>query len=189
MECHSFDLAPKYGGGGPIRVVVRAFQPKDHDQVLQVFCDGMLRTIEETHEHFPVWKAWAEEGSTIDLPDISTVYIKPGGNFWVAVRETGDGEEEIVGIVGLERSTVNKHEATLRRMSVKSDYRRYGVGRLIVQELEEWAVKNGISIVNLTTNALVSNFYASLGYQRTHNSVHCTDPYFEIIHYVKRLGE
>lgn len=182
----TFELAPKNGSGGRIQVVVREFQPQDLAQVIQVFRDGMLRTVEETHEHFCVWEAWATNGSTVDLPDIQNAYVKNGGNFFVAVRETGDGDE-VVGIVGLERSAVDSREAKMRRMSVKDTYRRYGVGRVIVQVMEQWAAANGIGRVNLTTVDLTAGFYASLGYKETHQSVHCQEPYFEIIHFAKHV--
>lgn len=182
----TFDLIPKHGVGGLVRVVVREFQPKDLDQVIQVFRDGMLRTVEETHEHFCVWKAWATDGTNVDLPDIQNAYVKPGGNFFVAVRENTEGDE-VVGIVGLERSIVNNREAKMRRMSVKEAYRRYGVGRVIVQVMEQWAAASGIGSVHLTTVDLTAGFYTSLGYKETHHSVHCQDPYFEIIHFVKHV--
>lgn len=178
-----FDLSTKRGVGSPIRVIVREFQPKDLDQVVQVFRNGMLRSVEESHEHFPVWKGWATDGTNVDLPDIQNAYIKTGGNFWVAVRDN----DEVVGLVGLERSSANHREARMRRVSVKDAYRSYGVGRVIVQVLEQWAAANGISSVHLTTVDLTSGFYASLGYKETHYSVHCLDPYFEIIHFVKHV--
>ncbi|ETI33047.1 hypothetical protein L917_19421 [Phytophthora nicotianae] len=56
-------------------------------------------------------------------------YSKPGGNFWVATPRLKP--TEMVGIVGLESQDANAGK--LRRMSVKENYRRRGVGHLLIQ--------------------------------------------------------
>lgn len=58
----------------------------------------------------------------------------------------------------------------VRRLSVKDNYRRHGVGRLLIITLEEWAEKHGFRKVWLGTGAVMDKalaFYSSMDYTQT----------------------
>ncbi|KAL3658427.1 hypothetical protein V7S43_016560 [Phytophthora oleae] len=74
----------------------------------------------------PRLRDYIDNSLKTDLSNIVDTYIRPGGNFWIAVPR--DEPTLVVGMVGLEPKPNSKGE--LRRMSVKSTYRRYGIGRL-----------------------------------------------------------
>lgn len=60
-------------------------------------------------------------------------------------------------------------EAHLDLLAVKPDYRRVGVGRMLIEWLEESALVAGVSIIYLEVragNAGAQRFYESLGYRR-----------------------
>jgi GNAT superfamily N-acetyltransferase len=51
---------------------------------------------------------------------------------------------------------------------VDEDYRRTGIGRILVEEIEQWAAARGCSIMRLRSNAVrkdAHQFYVSLGYE------------------------
>ncbi|TYZ59232.1 hypothetical protein PybrP1_010852 [[Pythium] brassicae (nom. inval.)] len=155
-------------------VVIRQYCTKDHAAIVELFSSGMLLYATE---NFDFWQGYVDSSVKDDLANVHGVYIQPGGNFWVATIE-----DEIVGMVGLEAKP--EREGELRRMSVKNSARRYGVGRLLVAELERWAKESGYAKVWLSTGAVMAQackFYLSLGYEQTHTEVFSHDPYFEAV--------
>ncbi|ETL26817.1 hypothetical protein L916_19570 [Phytophthora nicotianae] len=105
-------------------------------------------------------------------------YSKPGGNFWVATPRLKP--TEMVGIVGLESQDANAGK--LRRMSVKENYRRRGVGHLLIQVLEDWAKKHGYHKIWLGAGTVMEKaraFYSSEGYTQTKTFVINEDPHIE----------
>lgn len=172
------------------KIQIRQFQPIDLPQVHRLFVEGMEaypdhnQTPEESQEYI-------EYSLNADLADIHAAYMQAGGNFWVATSATKEQEPDIVGIVALERIT--DIEGELRRMSVRSDFRRCGLGRLLVSHLEQWAQTNKFSRVTLNTGVVMTEarrFYESLGYKETHRSIEqvgATDPHYELVHFLKEL--
>ncbi|GMF14195.1 unnamed protein product [Phytophthora lilii] len=128
-----------------------------------------------------------EAVTTGDLSNIQATYITPGGNFWVATPRSDP--TEVVGMVALEAKGDGVGE--LRRMSVKETYRRHGLGRLLVEELEKWAAKHHYEKVWLGTGAVMDKaraFYSSMGYTQTQRVVINEDPYVEGILFEKHLA-
>jgi GNAT superfamily N-acetyltransferase len=135
-------------------------------------------------ENIEFWEGYVQQSIHDDLADIGGVYMKPGGNFWVATIE-----DKIVGMVGLEAKP--NQEGELRRMSVNHEYRRYGIGRLLIAHLEAWAAANGFTKVWLSTGGVMTQarkFYLSLGYDHTKTEVYSQDPYFEAMFYAKTVA-
>ncbi len=101
-----------------------------------------------------------------DQPDLSSVtdfYIRPGGNFWLALV---DGK--VVGTVAL--LNLNKKYFALRKMFVMTEYRgaHYGVGVALLQSAERWALAQGASSIYLgTTERFLAahRFYRKNNYQ------------------------
>lgn len=67
--------------------------------------------------------------------------------------------------VGTGRVRVLHGLGKLERICILQPYRKYGLGKIIVQALEEIAVENGLSQVNLHGQTHAEGFYKQLGYQ------------------------
>ncbi|KAK1929850.1 N-acetyltransferase family 8 member 2 [Phytophthora citrophthora] len=165
-------------------IVVRQFREKDLEQVVTLFKNGMM--------HYPAHRMVAEvleqhmAEAIRDLNGIEATYIKHGGNFWVATPRSDSNE--VVGMVALEAQDDNVGE--LRRMSVKESYRRHGVGRLLIKELESWAQINGYRKIWLGTGVVMDKaraFYSSLGYTQTQTVIINDDPLIEGVLLEKEL--
>jgi len=72
-------------------------------------------------------------------------------------------------IAGFAIMRFGSEEAHLDLLAVKPDYRRAGVGRMLIEWLEESALVAGVSIIYLEVradNSAAQRFYESLGYRR-----------------------
>lgn len=146
------------------------------EQVISIFAEGMSDYPE--HKDSPQLAEYIEHSVKTDLADIHGTYIAPGGNFWVVTP--ADNSSIVVGMVALEPKP--EKEGELRRMSVKSDYRRYGIGRLLISTLEEWAAAEGYHKVWLTTGEIMRKacaFYKSTGYAEV-DRLHIQDDFYAI---------
>ena len=84
------------------------------------------------------------------------------------------GEEHIVGLVKVSVRQapdvpimVARRYATIDTLVVRREYRRLGVGRVLMQSAERWAQERGASQLELTVwefNAAAIAFYQELGY-------------------------
>lgn len=168
-------------------ITIRQFHPDDHAAVLALFQEGMLAY--EDHSANAGSLAYIQRSMETDLADIPGAFIKPGGNFWVAIAFDDDtGEAEVVGMVALEKKVSGDGE--LRRMSIKKEFRRFGVGKLLVLELERWANANGFANVTLSTGQVMlaaQKFYLSAGFTQKETIVVSEDPYYADVRFAKRL--
>lgn len=161
-------------------VHIREYRPEDHAAVIALFTAGMQLYAAD---HGASWQEYIDLSIADDLARIHDVYVQPGGNFWVATIDS-----EVVGIVGLEAKP--NCEGELRRMSIKTEARRFGVGRLLVAHLETWASAHGFAKVWLSTGGVMTQTqksYASMGYEFTHTEPYMSDPSFEAVFFAKTL--
>lgn len=97
-----------------------------------------------------------------DIHDIPDVYQKDDlGNFWLAI----DGDQ-VVGTIALQN--YGKNRAMIKRMSVKKEYRRKGIGQRLLTELITFAKKSNLETVYLTTMnefEAARNLYEKNGFQ------------------------
>ncbi|KAG7378196.1 hypothetical protein PHYPSEUDO_010418 [Phytophthora pseudosyringae] len=164
---------------------IRQYAPQDQQGVNAVFVDG----CEFYRDGFPShvqehWTDFIQESLDGDLARIPSAYISPGGNFWVVTTPEG----KVVGIVGLENKGDGVGE--LRRMAVSSAFRRYGLGRRLVTELETWARAHGFSKVVLTNGGPKDDaraFYRAVGYQDVGMKVVSVEPHVEAFELAKQL--
>lgn len=143
--------------------VVRQYQPSDREQVVNLFVDGM-REYPEQKDCLHV-AGFIKESLETDLADVHGTYIAPGGNFWVVT--TAGTPDVVVGSIGLEAKP--DKEGELRRLNVHSGFRRFGLGRLLLSTLEQWAGANGFRKVWLTTGVVMGKaraFYEANGYKQ-----------------------
>lgn len=88
----------------------------------------------------------------------------------------------------------NSDEGELRRMSVSSEIRRGGVGRLLIKELEKFAKEFGYKRVILSTGGhmkIAQQFYSNLSYNLDkivdYELPVNVDPKFQVYYYSKEL--
>jgi ribosomal protein S18 acetylase RimI-like enzyme len=116
-----------------------------------------------------------------DLRDIGATYVDAGGDFLVGLD---DGE--LVGMAGLFRRSAGEGE--IRRMRVHPDRQRQGLGRLMLETLEERARALGLQTIRLDTTedqTAAQRLYETSGYReagRRHTER------FVFVDFVKRLG-
>ena len=96
----------------------------------------------------------------MDLERIDEAYLKARGNFWIAWME-----DQPVGFVGAQ----DKGDyIELRNMYVRKEYRRHGIGFLLVQALIDHCKKQQAGVIKLWTSNLGPGrfLYAKQGFQQ-----------------------
>ncbi|TYZ59235.1 hypothetical protein PybrP1_010855 [[Pythium] brassicae (nom. inval.)] len=176
-------------------VKIRQYQSCDQEQVVQLYVAG-IRDYEHNYgeprdDTLAFWESFIQKSLRDDLEKIEQVYLALGGNFWVATvagDANGDGKEKVVGMVALEKKADG--EGKLRRMSVSSEYRRFGLGRCLVALLEAWAKENAFKRVELSTGSIMPNalrFYPSVGYAYVRSEVLQAELGYELVYFAKTL--
>jgi len=131
--------------------VILPFQPENQEEVKELILNGLV-------EHW----GRLDPSKNPDLNDIASSYAQ--GTFLVAWKEN-----QIVGTGALIWRSGEIGEIV--RMSVAKEFRRSGIGRLILQRLIEEAQAKGFKKIILeTTNTWdeVIQFYLRCGFQITH---------------------
>ncbi|SFM80161.1 Acetyltransferase (GNAT) domain-containing protein [Chitinophaga sp. YR627] len=109
-----------------------------------------------------------------DLMDIEGFYIRPGGNFWGALKD-----EELIGTIAL--IDTGHAAAAIRKMFVKKEYRgkEFGIAQRLLETLIAYCREKGIKDVYLgTVNVLkaAQRFYERNGF--TQIAMHDLPVYF-----------
>lgn len=150
---------------------VRSFQPNDAAAVWKLH-DAALEDAGVHGGRGP----WED-----DLRDISTTYLESGGEFLLGLAGA-----ELVAMGGLLRRSPERAE--IKRMRVRPDFQRRGLGRLILKELEARAQALGYREIQLdaTEEQVAARcLYESAGYRETERR---TTGRFLFIDYSKPLG-
>uniref|UniRef100_K3XAQ8 N-acetyltransferase domain-containing protein n=1 Tax=Globisporangium ultimum (strain ATCC 200006 / CBS 805.95 / DAOM BR144) TaxID=431595 RepID=K3XAQ8_GLOUD len=177
-------------------VTIRQFQQEDLKDVVTLFSDGMMYYAQEGHPQYTVWVDYIKETLATDLADVEGHYMARDGNFWVATMlpehgnasDVNSSEPVTVGILGINKKPDGVGE--LRRMSVKLEYRRYGIGKRLIDHVEQWAKAHSYTMLTLSNGNMMTqahNFYYKLGYKYTITTVLCPDPFYEVMHFEKYL--
>ena len=77
---------------------------------------------------------------------------------------------DLVGNVGLKRDY-------LRSLFVDPNYQKQGIGKVLVEYMEELAQKNAISGIMLHSSLTAQNFYTALGYDYSESQMHDEGPF------------
>ncbi|KAK1942714.1 N-acetyltransferase 8 [Phytophthora citrophthora] len=164
----------------------------DLPSIARIFSEtSLLLDDDKAFEHR--WAAIAQKCVDTDLADITSTYIAPGGNFWVATTKTSEYDSDsVVGMVALKRLSVSQGE--VMRVSVDTKHHRKGIGRKLMKVLETWAAENGIKTLSLSTGVKSEKsiaFYVSLGYELQSSDVFPTlfknPSYFELCKLIKQF--
>lgn len=146
-------------------VCIRQFTSADAAVVAELFTEGMC-SYEAHQDAYNL--QYIASCLRADLADVQAAYNATGGNFWVAtLRANSDSKGEVVvGMVGIEPKA--EGDAELRRLSVKRGYQGFGIGRVLVDHVEQWAKANGFKSVSLSTGTVMKEaiaFYTKCGYR------------------------
>lgn len=114
----------------PIQVQVRLAQESDHTEIMRLFRSGML-------------EGQLRDGDTgADVDHLIDGYFSDEGasGFWIATIDA-DGDERIVGMIGVQRTGENSAE--IRRLRVDEEFRRRGVGTSLMNEAVTFCHRRG----------------------------------------------
>jgi len=143
--------------GQPATLVIRRYEPEDHDAVWEL-------------HNVTLWKVGAHAGNgpwDDDLHKIEEVYLNNGGEFLVGLL---DGR--LVAMGAIRRLTGEKAE--VKRMRVRPDYQRRGLGQQILTALEARARELGYRTLVLDTAVVqtaAQQLYLKNGFRETGRAV------------------
>jgi ribosomal protein S18 acetylase RimI-like enzyme len=121
-------------------ITIRSFRAEDLAACKQLYVEGLLGG------------KLAENDSAIDIDDIESAYMStPGNHLWVAeTKAIADGKPgEIVGMIGVQQFQPGKGE--VRRLRVRSDMRRRGIGSRLVEAALQFCQQHGYLKIELDT--------------------------------------
>lgn len=102
----------------PLPITIRTYEPGDKPVVQKLYLEGLIGG------------KIASNDTGLDIDDIQSAYLSdPKSHFWVAVNKDG----EIVGMIGVQHSHSEPDIAEVRRLRVRQDSRRRGVGSALVE--------------------------------------------------------
>lgn len=131
------------------------------DEVAAIHLQIRLGQREDGTSNYPESKLYSSQS---DLKGMASFYVGPDGNFWIA-RDNAD--DRIVGFIGLKRES--EKAGVLKRLAVIPEYRRRGIGRMLVGALVGWAKEQGLITITLGTgrNEKAHDIYLSVGFVDT----------------------
>ena len=122
--------------GEPIQFEIRRFKPGDLPACTSLYREGLLGG------------KIAENDTGLDIDDIESAYLNnPGSHFWVAITTTEPCE--IIGMIGVQHHEDNVGE--IRRLRVRKDMRRRGVGSALVETALKFCQDKGYLKIALDT--------------------------------------
>ncbi|CAN2388342.1 N-acetyltransferase [Pristimantis euphronides] len=111
------------------------------------------------------WSLYIEHCLNEDLNDIQKTYMDDqGSHFWVA-----ESEDTVIGTVAAKPSNENQEELLLKRMSVRKDFRGFGIAKALSREVIGFARQRGYQSVILNTLMVQSEaqkMYESVGFRK-----------------------
>lgn len=151
----------------PPGLTVRAIQPADNDAVRALFITVQNELVppDADRELRIAIKRYIDSCLNDDLVRASVYYSKPHRRMSVLESQ----EREIVAMIAIEGDENEPGTALLRRLAVAAQFRRKGVGRLLVQRTEQWAAQQGFGRIGMYVSELqpaAQSLYESLGYGR-----------------------
>ena len=159
-------------------VSIRQFRPDDAPEVIRLFTEGQRQFSTGFEKEI---EAYIEESLRGDLQNIPLHYLsEPGGNFWVA-----EASGQVVGTAGVQRQS--EEVAELRRMAVDIRWRRQGIARRLLEQVEGFALQHGYKRLSLSTITPLKpaiSMYERAGYQQTGTGQYGA---ITVLHYGKKL--
>ena len=118
----------------PIPVKIRTYEPRDRDVVKHLYVEGLIGGHISPND------------TGIDIEDVQEAYLASDCNhFWVAENMKG----EVVGMIGVQ--IVHDVAGEIRRLRVRQDHRRRGIGAKLLETAIAWCRDRGCLKVTLDT--------------------------------------
>jgi ribosomal protein S18 acetylase RimI-like enzyme len=113
--------------------LIRSFRPEDLAACRVLYREGLIGG------------QLAENDTGLDIDDIDMAYMRtPGNHFWVA-----EADGQVVGMIGVQHHDQDVGE--IRRLRVRQDHRRKGIGRALVETAVKFCQERGYLKVTLDT--------------------------------------
>jgi len=100
-----------------------------------------------------------------DVLHIQEYYFDKGDMFWIAL----DNNQRVIGMLGTD--TVSTAEMWLRRLFIKPELKRNGLGSALFSVAEDYAIAKGISLIHTRfpdSYIEASKFYPAKGFVETY---------------------
>ena len=179
-------------------VVIRHFcAESDAKAVHDIWINGLEQTVQSKWFLFrPIWRLFfhimalnaikANGDVGPNGQNLLSYWCADSNNRCLLVGEqnysgTEEKKRNIVGCIAVIRGTdtrsnavVNNKETTFSvwKMSVADEYRRHGIGRILLDTGEDWARNNGCKKMKMVTaNPIASKFYQKQGYKPVHSNI------------------
>ena len=127
--------------GEPIQFEIRPFKRGDLSSCTSLYREGLLGG------------KIAENDTGLDIDDIESAYMNaPGSHFWVAITRPTPGSTEnceVIGMIGVQHHEDNVGE--IRRLRVRHDMRRRGIGSALVETALKFCQDNNYLKIALDT--------------------------------------
>ena len=162
-----------------IPVNVRRYQESDRNEVWVLWHTALGNL---TPEQVPSTDQY--QGDDKDLLHIPENYLSGDGEFLVGVYAG-----QVVAICGMKKSTATKGE--IRHLSVHIKFHRCGIGRIMMQAMEQRAKDLNCKMLHLDTSIsqiAAQKFYLACGFHEVGHTYVGVGKW-EIILYEKELGE
>lgn len=112
---------------------IRSYRPTDLPACRTLYVEGLIGG------------KIAENDTGLDIDDIDHAYMIPGNHFWVVENAAG----EIVAMLGLQH--VEPGVAEIRRLRVRQDHRRRGIGYALIETALKFSNDNDYLKIALDT--------------------------------------
>lgn len=152
------------------KISMRLVVDDDHDAVRDLFESGLI-------EGFV-----ADNDTGADMENIAEAYFSDEGQsaLWVA-----DYDETVIGMIGVQKTS--EHGAEIRRLRVRSDFRRQGVGAKLMEQALAFCLHHSFLKVSLDVRiergpaiALFEKFGFQLNRTREVNGRRLLDFYLDL---------
>ena len=140
------------GPSSPLPFTVRSYRREDLPACTQLYVEGLIGG------------RMAENDTGVDIDDIDSAYMSsPGSHFWIAetpaVGNGSDGsgggggnggeKKQIIGMIGVQQHEDSVGE--IRRLRVRQDFRRRGIGSALVETALKFCRDRGYLKIALDT--------------------------------------
>jgi len=113
-----------------------------------------------------------------DLLDIEKNYLKRGDIFYLAIDE----RDRVVGMIGTQ--IISESELWLKRLFIKPEQKSKGVGSKLLAKVEEFAAKQGITIIH---TRFANWYYEAAAFYRAKDFVKAQSPEDYLCYMIKEL--
>jgi putative acetyltransferase len=133
--------------------LIRPWQALDRQSAAKLICEVLAE----------YGLPWQPTTADQDVVDVEQFYLKRGGEFWVI-----EHEEKIVGTSAYYPIERGEKAVEIRKMYLAPGVRGQGLGRFLLQQLEEAIAKRGYQEIWIETASILAEavrLYETAGYE------------------------